>query len=84
MMLEMKVYEAAGIEPSQPMLQMPDFNSLIAKSQEHQVPIYDLTPEQLEQAGTVLSVTQKSQKEFERLFSEAGDKVIAAIDADRA
>jgi cellulose biosynthesis protein BcsQ len=81
MMLPSKVYRKAGLEPSQPMLQMPDFNSLIAKSQEHQVPIFELTAKQLEQAGTVLSNTQKSQREFERLFSDAADKVIAAIDA---
>ena len=83
MMLDRKIYEAAGIAPDHPILQMPDFNSLIAKSQEHQVPIFELTAEQLEQVGTVLANTQKSQKEFEKLFSEAADKVIAAINADR-
>ncbi len=84
MMLCAAAYNDAGIDPTKPMLQMPDFNSLIAKSQEHQVPIYQLTPAQLEQAGTVLSVTQWSHQDFERLFSEAADKVIKIIDADIA
>lgn len=83
MMLDGKVYQTAGIDPYHPILQMPDFNSLIAKSQEHQMPIFELTPQQLEQVGTVLVSTQESQNKFKSLFSDAADKVIAAIDADR-
>lgn len=84
MMLDNEVYNAAGIDPHQAMLQMPDFNSLIAKSQEHQVPIFELTAEQIGQVGRVLAATQRSQQEFNMLFSEAADKAIAAIDADRS
>jgi cellulose biosynthesis protein BcsQ len=83
MTLDKKVYQKANIGLNHPMLQMPDFNSLIAKSQEYQVPIFELTAEQLEQVGVVLQTTQNSQNEFRRLFSEAADKVITAIDADR-
>jgi hypothetical protein len=52
-------------------------------SQEHQVPIFELTAAQLEQKGRVLITTQKSQEDFRKLFSAAADRVIAAIDADR-
>jgi hypothetical protein len=83
MMLAEHTYRSANIDPSKPILQMPDFNSLIAKSQEHQVPIFELTPQQLDQAGTVLESTQGSQSEFEELLSECANKVIAAVDADR-
>jgi hypothetical protein len=48
------------------------------------VPIFELTADQLEQKGSVLEITQKSQKEFRKLFSAAADRVISAIDADRA
>jgi len=61
---------------------MPDFNSLIASSQEHQVPIFELTPAQLEQQGRVLEITQASQSEFKKLFDKAADRVILAIDAE--
>jgi cellulose biosynthesis protein BcsQ len=84
MMLDDTTYVAAGFDPRHAMLQMPDFNSLIAKSQEFQIPIYELTAAQLSQGGTVLANTQASQKEFHKLFSNAADKVITAIDADRA
>jgi len=83
MLLEEESYEAGGYAVTTPILQMPDFNSLIASSQTHQVPIFELTAEQLDQKGRVLEVTQASQEEFRRLFDEAADRVIAAIDADR-
>lgn len=84
LMLNADTYAKAGINPREPLMQMPDFNSLIARSQEHQVPIYELTPDQLQQVGKVLDNTQASQEDFRTLFSEGADKVIAAIDANRA
>jgi cellulose biosynthesis protein BcsQ len=82
MVMASETYQKAGYSPDEPLLQMPDFNSLIASSQEHQVPIFELTAAQLEQKGRVLKITQKSQEEFRKLFSAAADRVIAAIDAD--
>jgi cellulose biosynthesis protein BcsQ len=84
MMMKEESYKAAGYEPRQPLLQMPDFNSLIASSQQHQVPIFELTPEQLEQQGRVLEITQGSQEEFRTLFSQTATRVIAALDAEGA
>ena len=81
MMLPDDDYSKAGFDPHQPLLQMPDFNSLIARSQEHQVPIYELTPQQLEQAGSVLENTQDSQARFKTLFSDAADRVLSLVDA---
>ena len=76
MMLPPEKYAAAGLSPGQPLLQMPDFNSLIASSQKHAVPIFELTPKQLEQQGRVLAITEGSQAQFKLLFSEAADRVI--------
>jgi len=84
MMLDDTEYKMAKIDPLAAILQMPDFNSLIAKSQEHQTPIFELSAEQLGQGGSVLAQTKKSQTDFETLFSETADKIIAAIDADGA
>lgn len=81
MMLRKEAYEAAGYNPSVPLLQMPDFNSLIASSQTHHTPIFELTAEQLGQAGQVLSVTQKSQRKFKKLFGDASKRIIKALDA---
>jgi cellulose biosynthesis protein BcsQ len=79
MTLPEKTYRAAGFKPKEPLLQMPDFNALIARSQEHQVPVFELTDEQLQQAGVVLDRTKESMNRFKVLFSKAADKVILMI-----
>jgi len=84
MLMKSEVYSKAGYSLDEPLLQMPDFNSLIAKSQTHQVPIFELTAKQLEQEGRVLDITQGSQEEFRKLFEQAAERVIAVVDADRS
>jgi hypothetical protein len=81
MMLGDAVYKNAGYDPHEPILQMPDFNSLIARSQEHQVPIFELTAEQLQQVGRVLDITQGSQEDFRKLFAQAAERTIRVVDA---
>lgn len=76
MLLPMKSYKEAGFTPEKPLIQMSDFNGLIAQSQKYQVPIFVLTDAQLEQAGVVLKNTKISMKKFKELFSAAADRVI--------
>ena len=76
MLLSDATYKSAGLKPGEPILQMSDFNGLIAQSQKHNAPVFDLTDAQLEQTGIVLSRTKKSMKGFAKLFSEAADRVI--------
>ncbi len=81
MMLSSDIYINAGYDPNQPILQMPDFNSLIARSQEHQVPIFELTAAQMEQVGSVLASSQASQNNFKELFKVAAERTIRVVDA---
>lgn len=83
MMLPSKIYELAGFTPSQPILQMPDFNSLIAKSQEHRVPVFELTKQQLNVRGKVYATTEASQENFRGLFDAAAQRVLTIADAVR-
>ena len=53
MTLPADVYQKVGMD-DYCLATIPDFNSLIAKSQETQTPIYDLTDEQIGQSGRVL------------------------------
>jgi cellulose biosynthesis protein BcsQ len=76
MLLPESVYTRAGFSPEKPLLQMSDFNSLIASSQKYQVPIFNLTDQQLEQVGIVLEKTKASMEQFRKLFSDAADRVI--------
>lgn len=77
MLLDPKVYELVGIKPGQPILQMSDFNGLIALSQKHKAPVFNLSDDQLEQTGIVLDRTKISMSQFDKLFNDAADKVIA-------
>jgi cellulose biosynthesis protein BcsQ len=79
MLLDAEKYKSAGLTPGEPLLQMSDFNGLIAQSQKHSAPVFALTDEQLEQSGVVLERTKRSMQRFEQLFSEAADKIIKLI-----
>ena len=76
LMLPADAYMDAGFDPTQAILQMSDFNSLIARSQEYQVPIFELSDEQLEQVGRVLETTKDSMNRFKGLFKETAERVI--------
>ena len=75
MTLPQAVYSQHGVEQLC-LAQIPDFNSLIAKSQEHQTPVYRLTPDQIQQGGSVLQTTLHSRDNFEQIFSKLADNVI--------
>jgi cellulose biosynthesis protein BcsQ len=77
MMLPAPVYTEQGINGSFSLTKISNFNSLIALSQEHRTPVYDLTPEQLGQTGVVLENNKKKQEEFRETFSDLADKIIA-------
>jgi cellulose biosynthesis protein BcsQ len=76
MLLSEGVYTRAGVTPHKPILQISDFNGLIALSQLHQAPVFKLTDVQLDQVGVVLEQTKESMMEFRRLFSDGADKII--------
>lgn len=80
MVLSEAAYEAVGLEPGDPVLQLSDFNSLIALSQKHQAPIFALTDEQLEQTGIVLERTKKSMHNFFELFDNSANTISKLIE----
>ena len=61
---------------SQPLLQLSDFNRLIAQSQKHKTPVFDLTDDQLERTGKARKNTKKSMNKFRDLFSDGADRII--------
>lgn len=54
-----------------------DFNSLIAQSQKHNVPIFALSDEQIEQSGVVLQTMTKSRNNFLTVFQDLAKNVVA-------
>lgn len=79
MMLDHARYGALGMDTSCCLAQIPDFNSLIAKSQKSQVPIFSLTRAQLELGGKILQRTVVSRNKFKILFENLADRIILAI-----
>jgi cellulose biosynthesis protein BcsQ len=74
--------EIEGLYPNLCLSQIADFNTLIAKSQEHQTPVFCLTDEQLGHVGVVLEADKAKMQEFEQEFSILADRVITlTIDA---
>lgn len=61
---------------SQPLLQLSDFNTLIALSQEHKAPVFALTDNQLKKEGIVLETMRTSMNNFRSLFSDGADRII--------
>lgn len=57
-------------------LNVPDFNGLIAQSQKYNVPVYALEDNQLEQVGKVKENVKCNREKFYQVFSELADKVI--------
>jgi hypothetical protein len=78
MMLPNSVYEEyeAGAGVGFCLATIPDFNTLIAKSQKAQTAVFALTSEQIGQVGMVLKTTKKSRDNFKKIFSELADKII--------
>lgn len=68
---------ATGLDPWTAIMEVGDFNSLIASSQEHQVPVYSLTTTQLSQSGSVLAQSQQSMKSFRDAFDKCAEYLIA-------
>jgi chromosome partitioning protein len=52
------------------LIEIPDFNSLILKSQEHNKPVFELTEAEINQTGAVLDQAQENQEIFKNLFNE--------------
>lgn len=67
-----------GRNPWDPILEVADFNSLIAYSHEHRVPVYELNAQLLNQQGAVWGQTQDSIQVFQAAFDACADRVIAA------
>ena len=63
-----------------PILQMSDFNSLIALSQKHKVPIFDLTDAQLGYGGVVLEQAKEPMLQFRKLYSEGADRIMTLVE----
>ena len=71
MSVQHDVFETAveGEEPYN-LANISDFNSLIAQSQKHNIPVFALTEDQIEQSGTILANMEESRDGFQATFEQ--------------
>jgi hypothetical protein len=75
LLLESNYHQIPELLPSYCLAQIADFNTLIAKSQDHRTPVFALTDQQLGHVGTVLEGDKAKMKEFQYEFSNLADEV---------
>jgi cellulose biosynthesis protein BcsQ len=79
MLLPAASYDRADMGPDFTLATIADFNSLIARSQKSQTPIFALTESQIGQVGKVLDRTLNSRDRFRNTFSDLADRVLALM-----
>lgn len=78
LLLDGHAYATAGVDAdTMIMVQIPDFNSLVALSQDCQKPVFALEPADTGQSGVVLEGTLRSRDQFNTLFDEMADQVLS-------
>lgn len=71
-------YAAAGVNAdTMIMVQIPDFNSLVALSQNCQKPVFALEAADTGQSGVVLEGTLRNRDQFNALFDQLADQVLS-------
>ncbi len=76
MLLPEQEYFNQKIKDNFCLTKISDFHNLIDKSQQYQVPVYELTPQQLGSTKVGLENNQKKQEDFRDTFSDLADKII--------
>jgi cellulose biosynthesis protein BcsQ len=72
-------YTALGIKKDRSLAEISDFNSLIAKSQDEQTPVFALTDDQIGLGGVLLERTKKSQDMFRDIFAQLANIILTLI-----
>jgi hypothetical protein len=57
------------------LVNIADFNSLIAQSQKHNTPVFALSDKQIEQVGVILETMKKSRDNFEGCFNALANSI---------
>lgn len=70
-----KQYDEAGLEGSLRLASVPDFNTLIANSQQARKPVFSLTEEDVESSGIVWENQEKNIDKFQQVFADMASRV---------
>jgi len=76
MVLPTEKYQECGLEQGYRLATIPDFNSLIAASQEHQTPVFALRADQMAAGGVIKTQFEESRDKFHEMFSSLTTKIL--------
>jgi cellulose biosynthesis protein BcsQ len=75
LLLPQETYDQAGLEGSLLLASIPDFNTLIANSQQVRKPVFSLTKEDVRRGGFVWEKQKENIDKFEQLFADMASRV---------
>jgi cellulose biosynthesis protein BcsQ len=75
-LLDSELYENAESSLDDFLLEVPDFNSLIAISQSESTPVFALTKEQIGSTGVVFDVQSESIESFKAIYQSGVDRIL--------
>jgi len=79
-LIDRKMFEKRlKIEPWVPILEVQDFNSIIAYSQEHRLPVFALTQAKLRQSGEVWKQTVASMNQYSQKFKKCANSIFSMM-----
>lgn len=80
MVFDQELYGQALIDSRYCLSEIPDFQGLLPKAHQAEVPVYDLTDEDIAETGPVLKQLQEKRKMFDDQFSEITLKLAELLD----
>lgn len=75
LLLDQEKYDNASLDGSHRIASIPDFNTLIANSQQCRKPVFSLTQEDVDRAGKVWATQEKAIESFRQIFENLAKKV---------
>lgn len=79
-LMDEAVYDASGASLDSFLMEVPDFNSLIAVSQIVQKPVFELTQQDIGSSGVVFDTQERSIESFNDVYTAGAEKIIALTD----
>lgn len=79
LLLEEEIYEGAEAPLKDFLVEVPDFNSLIAISQSLSKPVFELTRDDIRNSGSVAQNQVESAEKFHEIYTVATKKILSII-----
>lgn len=80
-LFEAERYETAGLDGYLRLASIPDFNTLIANSQQARKPVFKLTQDDVARRGFIWATQKKSISSFHEMFSELAQRIEALVES---